>query len=242
MQKPRLVEDHIYHVYNRGVEKRTIFSETEDYLRFIHDLFEFNDEASVSNALYYFDPKSMRVQSRYVQEERRPRKLLVEILLFTLMPNHYHLLLRQNKENGIVKFMQKLGTGYTMYFNKKYDRVGGLFQGRFKAVMVQMQAHFLHLPFYIHANPLFKKYGGSTSIDWRNGMKFLEGYRWSSFPDYIGKKNFPSVTSREFLLDFFGGKEAYQRETERLLRECDRDMLLDSIGDVVLESMEVQPR
>lgn len=240
MPKPQFVEENIYHVYNRGVEKRNIFLEEKDYLRFIHDLFEFNDESPASNVLYYFNPKSMEVQPQYIKKERKPRKLLVEILIFTLMPNHIHLLLRQKRKNGIVKFMQKLGTGYTMYFNKKYERVGSLFQGRFKAALVQTQAHFLHLPFYIHANPIFKKYGGSTSIDKK--MNFLENYRWSSFPDYIGKKNFPSVTSRKFLLDFFGGEKSYRKETTRLLKEYDRDIIFDSIGDISLESMEVQPR
>ena len=236
MQKPKFVEDHIYHVYSRGVEKRVIFSEKEDYLRFIHDLFEFNDEATVSNVSYYFDPKSMEVQPRYIKEERRPRKLLVEILLFTLMPNHFHLLLRQKKEKGIVKFMQKLGTGYTMYFNKKYKRVGCLFQGRFKAALVGTQAHFLHLPFYIHSNPLeLTNYGGSTSIDWREAMRFLEEYRWSSFPDYIGKRNFPSVTSREFLLHFFGGENRYREETRVLFKDWGGQAYSDALGDVALD-------
>ena len=202
MKKPQFVEDCIYHIYNRGVEKRKTFLDQKDYLRFIHDLFELNDEAPVQNVLYYFDPKSMEVQPRYIWgKERHKRKLLVEILVFTLMPNHYHLLVKQKAKNGIVRFMQKLGTGYAMYFNQKYERVGALFQGRFKAVRVENDAHFLHLPHYIHTNPLELKYGGSTSINWKQGIKYLQNYRWSSFPDYIGKKNFPSVTSRDFLLD-----------------------------------------
>lgn len=238
MQKPQFVEDYIYHVYNRGVEERNVFLDRKDYLRFIHDLFEFNDESPASNVLYFFNPKSMEVQPPYIRE-RKPRKLLVEILVFTLMPNHFHLLIKQKKEEGIVRFMQKLGTGYTMYFNQRYERVGGLFQGRFKAVRVHAQAHFLHLPFYIHANPILKKYkiyGGSTSIDWREAAGYLENYRWSSYPDYIGKKNFPSVTSRDFLLDFFGGEGEYKKETEKLI--CEHKFNLEEIEDVALESLE----
>ena len=233
MQKPQFVENQIYHIYNRGVEKRDIFLDDKDYLRFIHDLFEFNDRDSAFNVAYHFNSKSKEVKSQYLEKERKPRKLLVEILLFTLMPNHFHLLLKQKQENGIVKFMQKLGTGYTNYFNKKYDRVGGLFQGRFKAVLINEEAHFIHIPFYFHTNPIDLIYGSSTSIDWRGQIEFLENYRWSSFLDYIGKKNFPSVTSRKFLLEFWGGEKEYRKETEKWLRE--RDKNIDKIKEITLE-------
>ena len=233
MQKPQFVENQIYHIYNRGVEKRDIFLDDKDYLRFIHDLFEFNDRDPAFNVAYYFNSKSKEVKSQYLGKERKPRKLLVEILLFTLMPNHFHLLLKQKQENGIVKFMQKLGTGYTNYFNKKYDRVGGLSQGRFKAVLINEEAHLIHIPFYFHTNPIDLIYGSSTSIDWRGQIEFLENYRWSSFLDYIGKKNFPSVTSRKFLLEFWGGEKEYRKETEKWLRE--RDKNIDKIKEITLE-------
>lgn len=211
MKKPQFVEGKIYHIYNRGVEKRNTFLEDKDYLRFIHDLYEFNDEDAVSNLWYFL--KYSEVQPHYILRERKKRKLLVEILAFVLMPNHFHLLLRQVKDNGIVRFMQKLG-GYTMYFNKKYERVGPLFQGRYKAVLVEEESHFIHLPFYIHCNPL-KFYKGSTSID--KVMKYLENYRWSSLPDYLGKKNFPSVTSRDFLLEYFGGRKEFRNNLRQVL-------------------------
>lgn len=236
MQKPQFVEDRIYHIYNRGVEKRDVFLEDKDYFRFIHDLFEFNDKDSVLNMAYYFNRQSKEVELQYLDKERKPRKLLVEILIFTLMPNHFHLVLKQKKENGIVKFMQKIGTGYTNYFNKKYERVGSLFQGRFKATLISEEAHFIHLPFYIHANPLdLFHYGSSTSIvgAGKKMEEFLENYRWSSFLDYIGKKNFPSVTSREFLLEFFGGAEEYKKATKKWLRE--REANLENIKEVKLE-------
>ncbi|MBU1179301.1 transposase [Patescibacteria group bacterium] len=225
MQKPTFINNRIYHIYNRGVEKRKVFMDKQDYLRFIHCLFEFNDENPTLNTTYYFNPQTMEVQPRYLtnlKAKKEPRKLLVEILIFALMPNHFHLLLKQKKENGIVKFMQKLGTGYVNYFNKKYKRVGPLFQGKFKAVSINDHAHFLHLPYYLHLNPLeLTNYRSPTSIV--EQMKFLENYKWSSFPDYIGKKNFPSVTQREFLLDFFGGAEKYKKETKEWLKEKDKN-------------------
>jgi len=227
MQKPKFIENQIYHIYNRGVEKRNIFKEDKDYFRFLHDLFEFNDENDVFNVAYYFNLQTKEIESQHLETERKPRKLLVEILVFTLMPNHFHLLLRQKKEKGIIRFMQKLGTGYTNYFNKKYERVGSLFQGRFKAVLIKEESHFLHLPYYIHSNPLDLNYGSSTPIDW------LENYRWSSYLDYIGQKNFPSVTSRDFLLEFFGGEKEYQKEMIKWLKEKDEN--IEEIKDIILE-------
>lgn len=230
MKKPQFSEGHIYHIYNRGVEKRNVFTREKDYLRFIHDLYEFNDADPVSNLWYYFNPKTSEVEPRYIPREKKKRKLLVEILAFVLMPNHYHLILRQLRENGIVDFMQKLG-GYTMYFNKANQRVGALFQGRYKAVLVEKTPHFIYLPLYIHANPL-KIYRGSTSLDKK--MKFLETYRWSSFPDYIGKKNFPSVTSRSFLKECFGGEKEQRSAMRELVRMKMEE--LEKIQEMTLDS------
>jgi putative transposase len=232
MERPVFDEETIYHIYNRGVEKRNIFSNDRDRFRFIHDLYEFNDEDPASNMWYYFNRKISEVQPHYhnIPRERKKRKLLVEILAFVLMPNHYHLLLRQVKENGIIRFMQKLGTGYTMYFNKVYNRSGVLFQGRYKSIAVAEEPHFIYLPFYIHANPL-KTYRGSTSLD--GMMKFLEGYRWSSFPDYLGRKNFPSLTSRTFLSQYFGGPKAFFAEMRGLLKE--RGDWFEKVRDVSLD-------
>jgi putative transposase len=229
MKKPVFVNGHVYHIFNRGVEKRNIFMDDGDYFRFVHDLYVFNNEEQVANLNYYFNSKSRSVEKRYLKRDTGPRKLLVDVLVFTMMPNHFHLFLRQTGDNGIVKFMQKLGTGYTNYFNKKYERVGSLFQGRFKAALVDRESHFIHLPFYIHTNPLDLNYRSSTSID------FLEGYRWSSFPDYVGKRNFPSVTERGFILDIFGGHEKYREYMVERLKQADGEQLLNEIRDVIIE-------
>ncbi|HDH51138.1 MAG TPA: hypothetical protein ENG95_00565 [Nitrospirae bacterium] len=238
MRKPQFVNDYVYHLFNRGVEKRKIFMDDDDYFRFIQNLYEFNDENPVTNFGYFFNPRSMNVEfraTRALKKERPPRKRLVEILVFTLMPNHFHLLIRQKARDGIVRFMQKLGTGYTMYFNQKYKRVGGLFQGRFKGVLIISQEHFEYLPHYIHLNPLELIYRGSTSIDWRGKIKSLEDYRWSSFPDYIGKANFPSVTHREYLLDMFAGEKQYKKDAVSILKERFFSQNKELMQDVVID-------
>ena len=228
MKKPVFVDGHIYHVYNRGVEKRDVFLVERDYFRFVYHLYELNDSKPVRNVQYFLNHKTGNVEARKLFGTQE-RDVLVEILVFTLMPNHFHLMLRQVQENGIVRFMHKLGTGYTMYFNKKYERVGSLFQGRFKAAHITEETHLIHLPHYIHTNPLSLNYGGSTSI-----VRFLSNYRWSSFPDYIGIQNFPRVTERGFLLDIFGGEDKYRIHTEKRLNNLE-ETAIEHLEGVVLE-------
>ncbi|MBI5153032.1 MAG: transposase [Parcubacteria group bacterium] len=233
MQKPQFVENEIYHIYNRGVEKRKIFTEDADYFRFIHDLFEFNNESPVLNTGRHFIMNGVEPHS--LKRKRESRKLLVEILAFVLMPNHFHLLLKQKKERGIVRFMQKLGTGYTLYFNEKNKRVGSLFQGRFKAVLVKTDAHILHLPFYIHANPLslIDRSTDRSSTSFNSSLNFLEHYRWSSYMDYIEIKNFPSVTSREFLLEFLGGELSHKTMMKDWIKN--KEERIEDIKNIVFE-------
>lgn len=223
MKRPKFTINNIYHIYNRGVEKRKIFLDDDDYFRFIHNLFEFNDVQPAAN-LYY---KSYEIRSRKI-EKRAPRRLLVKILAFCLMPNHFHLLLEPLQENGISFFLRKLGIGYAMYFNQKYNRTGGLFQGRFKGVLVNQESHFIHLPFYIHLNPLdliAPKWKERIIKNYPKTIKFLESYRWSSYLDYIGVKNFPSVTQREFLTEFFNGPQEHKKEIMKWLKELDVNTL-----------------
>jgi len=227
MKNPKFINGEIYHIYNRGVEKRAIFLDNEDRLRFIHDLFEFNDVEPVDRFYIPVGLKQTKIQFSEVTPrkiERPTRKLLIEILAFCLRNDHYHFMVRQLKEGGITTFMRKLGTGYTMYFNPKYRRVGALFQGSFKAVAIKTDAHFIHLPFYIHLNSL-----DSIAPEWRKReikniskiIQYLNSYRWSSHLDYIGKKNFPSVTQREFLTKFWGSSEEYQKAIIQWLQEID---------------------
>ncbi|MFZ5559256.1 MAG: transposase [Patescibacteria group bacterium] len=229
MKKPQFENNEIYHIYNRGVEKRKIFLKDEDYFRFIHDLFEFND---IVPAGKYYIFGGLTSENRAQNLKVRKRELLVEILSFCLMPNHYHLLLRQEKDNGITKFMRKLDTGYTMYFNKINKRVGPLFQGCFKSVLIDKDSHFYYIPYYVHSNPL-----ELIMSDWKEmGIKnikkaeeFLDSYRWSSHLDYIGKKNFPSVISIKFLTDIWGGSQKYKLDFKKWLKDFDINTIREEI-------------
>ena len=233
MRGIKFIEGKIYHIYNRGVEKRDIFLDDEDYFRFIHDLFEFNDE-ELATILYYKKPFIQLYETKSHRVDHK-RKLIVEILVFTLMPNHFHLLLRQRRENGISEFMHRLGVGYSMYFNQKYERNGSLFQGTYKAVLVENEAHFIHLPYYIHVNSLdlrFPEWRDKEIKNYQEAMKFLENYRWSSFPDYIGKKNFPSVTERKFLSEIMDKEQGCKNFIENWI-EYKKE--IKDFGDAQLE-------
>src|SRR3989344_4881258 len=185
MKRPQFAEGELYHIFNRGVEKRNIFMTDGDRFRFIYNLYEFNDTAPAQNIFY-----KRSAFNAYEVGLRKSKKSLVEILAFVLMPNHYHLMLRQLVEGGVTEFMRKLGTGYTNFFNLKYDRVGSLFQGKFKAVLLKHEA---------------------------KAMRFLKSYRWSSLLDYLGNKNLPQIIEQQFLTECIGGpKEFLSRTRENM--------------------------
>ncbi|MBU4141642.1 MAG: transposase [Patescibacteria group bacterium] len=221
----------IYHTLNRGVDKRKIFLDNQDYFRFVHDLFEFNDQDRVNTTFYAFN-KSNDIASRNIK--RKPRKLLVDVLAFCLMPNHYHLLLISLVENGISRFMKKLNMGYAKYFNKKNKRTGALFEGRYKSILIKNESHFTHIPFYIHCNPLdliAPEWRERRLEDYGKAEDFLRSYRWSSNMDYCGEKNFPSVTNRNFLLEYFGGENGYKTSLQNWLKE----LSMENFKDITLE-------
>ena len=122
------------------------------------------------------------------------------------MSNHYHLLLRQRVDGGISKFMQKLGTGYTMYFNTKYQRSGVLFQGVFKAIHIDEETYLTHLTRYIHLNPLEIKepdWKEKGVKNWKESYKFVQNYPWSSFSDYIGHNRFGPILNKEVMTELY---------------------------------------
>lgn len=222
------MEQYFYHTLNRGVEKRDIFLDKQDYLRFIHNLYELNDEDRVETTFHAFK-KSPDLTNT---ENRKTRKKLVDILAFCLMPNHYHLFLSPKIESGISKFMQKVNMGYAKYFNQKYDRVGVLFQGTYKSILITDNTHFLYLPFYIHFNPLdlaHPEWRENKISNPKDALEFLKSYRWSSHLDYLEIKNFPSVLNTKILMEVFGDGHDYQKLTENYLKDIqvDEDITLE---------------
>jgi len=139
---------------------------------------------------------------------RSSRVPVVEIHGWCLMGNHYHLLLSETVEGGLTLFTRRLNVGYAKYFNEKYKRQGTLFQGRTKKIRINNDAYFLHILHYIHLNPLDVLHGAESwraleINDSKKALKHLEKYRWSSYLDYCGKKNFPSILTKDLFGDVF---------------------------------------
>lgn len=182
------VNDSFYHVYNRGVEKRQTFLIERDYQRFLQTLYYYQ----------FSGPKprfSNRLRFKNKDFDRNPK--IVEIVCYCLMPNHFHLLLRQNKDHGIQEFISKLVNSYTKYFNTKHKRIGALFQGQFKAVPIETDEQLIHLSRYIHLNPFVAE----ITSDWKN-------FSYSSIQEFIGTTANPFCETR-YILDFFSKSNSY---------------------------------
>ncbi|MEK7086494.1 MAG: transposase [Patescibacteria group bacterium] len=215
----------LWHVLNRGVDGRSIFMEDLDYVRFVHNLYEFND-ASPANPNLGYHLKSMDIVSPYI--EKRKREQLVEIHGWCLMKNHYHLLISELVEGGMSLFLRKLNVGYAKSFNEKYKRAGTLFQGRTKKILIERDAHFNYILHYIHLNPLDyllgaqrwreRDHAGITNA--KEALRHLEQYRWSSYLDYAGTKNFPSILTTSFFRGAFGD---YPRALRDYLADAEID-------------------
>lgn len=149
-------ENSYYHIYNRGVEKRLIFLDNQDYYIFLSYLKEYllpKDEQKLSQQLS--NPNTSYKEKSKILRLLRLNNFADEIMLlaYCLMPNHFHLLIKQKSHNSIDKFMNSLGVRYTMYFNRKYKRVGALCQDVYKAVLIENEPQLLYLSSYIHRNP-----------------------------------------------------------------------------------------
>ena len=188
----------IFHVLNRGIEKNIIFHTNRDYFRFICGLYRFNNKNGALRL--YGEPEN------YFKNPP-PQKRLVNILKWSLLPNHYHLLLEEVEDGGVVEFTKRIGNGFTKYVNIKNDRSGYLFQNKAKIILAEGDAHFLYLPFYVDANPIEIIYHnwkeeGVRNNDLEKAITFLKSYKWSSFSDYAGVNNFPDIINKDSFLNY----------------------------------------
>lgn len=220
-RQQQFAKGEIYHVVLRSIDNNLLFRDIDDYYRGIFSIYEFNTTESVTIRERREARVKIKQVSRGPTSVTDKRSKLVEVLAFCLMPNHPHLLLRQIKNDGITKFMRKIGTGLAGYLNRKYDRKGHVFQNRFSAVHIKDESQLKNVFVYIHTNPIAliePEWKEKGIKDPEKAIKFLEEYKWSSYPDYIGKNNFPSVTDRGFILEVMGGKQACKEFVENWMR------------------------
>ncbi|CAN5124469.1 hypothetical protein BH11PAT3_BH11PAT3_3140 [soil metagenome] len=199
-RKVHFIPKEYYHIYSRGVEKRKIFLEEKDYARFQALLYILNQK----NLFYLSDfLKSGKRDTSDVYYEKR-ENTLVSILVYSLMPNHFHLVIYENEEGGISKFMGKLLTAYSMYFNLKHKRSGGLFVHPFRSEHISDDIYFKHIFSYIHLNCvdlLQSNWKEEGIMDKKLSQKFLEDYEYSSYPDFI-KKTKAKGRNESLIIDF----------------------------------------
>lgn len=186
MREIVLAVGQLYHVFNRGVDKRILFHEVADYRKFCDSLYLFNDANYRNPGNVPLYNETLLAAYEALEDLRDP---FVDILSYCLIPNHFHLMLRQCKDGGISKFLHKLQLGYGHYYNRKYGRTGRLIESTFKAVPIEYDGHLLHLPRYIHMNALddiAPDWRDGKITDWQRARVELDSYRWSSHHLYRG--------------------------------------------------------
>lgn len=220
-RKTILATGEIYHVYNRGVEKRPIFVTKYDYRRFLE----------ITNYYLFINCPVKYSQFKTLSKEARTRILKrlsdkdekwVDILSFCLMPNHIHFLIKQLTDNGTSKFMGKITNSFSHYFNIKHERVGHLFQGNFKAKRIGTDEQLIHVSRYIHLNPV---------TSYLINFDELETYEYSSYPQYLGKKL--GFANTDFILKHFKTGNNYK---EFVKNQADYQKHLDNIKHLTLET------
>ena len=197
MRKIPFVSSEYYHLYNRGNSKQKIFHDAQDHEYFIKLL-------SITN-------NTTRARSERLSVKIKEDEKIISIGAYCLMPNHFHILIRQEKDGGISLFMQKLLTGYAMYYNKKYKHTGGLFEGRFKSKYAGEDRYLKYLFSYIHLNPL-----KLIDSNWKKAklynkhFAFLLEYQYSSFHEYLKEEY--NLVFKEAFPDYFSTKKSFLKE------------------------------
>jgi len=214
MRKIPFVIGQHYHTYNRGTDKRIVFNDKWDLDRFVQSIDEFNSQ----------DPIGSIFQNRYHKDTLGPpRSKLVDIICYCLNPNHYHFILAPLVEGGIEKFMQKLGAGYTKYFNDKYKRSGVLFQGRYKSIHINTDDYLMYLSAYINLNDRVHKLNNKDTQNEK-----IELFWKSSWGEYMGEDK-ESFCNKSIVLDRYKNIGDYKKFAESVLQGVLRKRFQDDL-------------
>lgn len=205
-KKVQFVNEEYFHVYNRGVDKRKIFRDEKDHFKFLRNLKDFNDDS-------YYEQRIKELKSKSEKFKKESRSFLIEkektvsVVAYSLLPNHFHLILKQVTDNGVPNFMHKVGTSFTNFFNKKNDRSGYLFQGLYKAIHINSDAYLLWLSGYVN---------GNVEI---HGIEKAENYRWSSYDAFLGKRKDEILGDIDIILSRFKTPEEYKKSVDEVIEQ-----------------------
>lgn len=220
MRNISIVPGEYYHIYNRGVNKQNIFADERDWVRLLFLILYLQSPVSFNNigrqVTYYVKHSGFNIERKDLNKIYGNRT--VELINFAIMPNHFHLLITENKEGGISNYMQRIQNGYTKYFNTKYKKSGHLLQGPYKAVHIKSNKQILHLSAYIHKNP--------TELKQWNKKEHL--YPWSSYYDYTLENRWDKLLKRGVILSQFNKQNEYQKFIETSgVKSLNKDKLID---------------
>lgn len=205
------VNGEFYHLYTRGIEKQNTFADKRDYSHFVEALFYYHIQNPKPKFSTHRRTKVFPIDSS---------KRIVDIISYCLMPNHFHLLIKQLKDGGISELMRKLLLSSTKYRNTKYNHQGSLFQVPFKAAHIETDEQLIHVSRYIHLNPLVSLL-----------VKDLNFYPWSSYLDYKGLRDNPQVKKNE-ILSFFKSPKAYEKF---VLNQADYGIAIEKIKHLAID-------
>lgn len=221
-RKHPIFTDQIYHVFNRGIAKSPIFFEKRDYQRFL-EVTNFYRFSSPNLRFSYYNRLEQNSRSLFLKEleEKGPKQ--VNIYAFCLIPNHFHFVMKESKDDGIRKFISNLQNSYAKYINTKMKRTGSLFQEMFKAERIESDEQLIHTVRYVHLNPY-------TSFLVKE-LNQLRNYPWSSFNSYLDKNSF-SFLDTDFINSFYKTKEIFLSFT---LDQADYQRRLSEIKHLTLD-------
>jgi len=206
------MKKNVKHIFNRGINKSPIFLDNSDKKRFIESLYKLNNKGT-----------AIRDRSQNMFKKPPKQKRLVEVLKWTLMPNHFHLLLLENEKGDITEFIKRLANSYTKYFNIKYKRSGYLFQNKTQTLLLENDQQFQYIPSYIDLSPLGLSYPDWKEIGIHNGDKaidWLADYEWSSFHDYEKDiaRDYSCIINKEKFYEIFETDiDKYRKELIKLV-------------------------
>jgi len=207
MRRIKIIQSEYYHTLNRGNNKQLIFKDERDRIRLLFLFLYLQSPLTIYNITrqvnYFVRHRVFNISEELIKEIIESRD--VELISFTLMPNHFHLILRELKEGGISRYMQRILNGYTKYFNSKYKISGHLFQGPFKIIHIKDNNQLLYLSAYIHRNIREIK-------EW-TGKEHL--FPWSSYQDFIGRNRWNKLLKKDIINEQFSSDKEYKLFVEK---------------------------
>ena len=212
-REPSSIGDY-FHVFNRGNRRMPIVYDESDRWRFLKILRYFNDEYSVDNIFRCVDleVKSGRCHNFERPKDWPPPHSLVKILSYSLMPNHFHLLLKEIIDGGVSRFMKKFADGFTKYINTKYDEVGSLFQGPYKRTTIKSEKTLQYTDVYIQIFNIFELYPGGLEKaikEFDKAFNFVLEYQFCSLGESFGRRNL-HIIDRDVLAETFRNLQEYK--------------------------------